>query len=124
MSSDTSRVGYSSMSILLATLTGAIILLLLISNSFRRYPAVPEYLPRRANKTAFISAACQRPEGDTEAHLFAVSLMAVDVESDSISGTEPIMRRIVFSTDRNSETPRPGVSYIQAVPIGKNDEWK
>ncbi|CAO2649251.1 Nn.00g066360.m01.CDS01 [Neocucurbitaria sp. VM-36] len=124
ISSDASRVGYSSMGILLATSTGAVILLLLIVNSFRRYPAVPEHLPRLANKTAFISAACQRPEGDTEAHIFAVALMAVDAEPDSISGTEPIVKRVVLSTDRNSVTPKVGERYLQPMPIDKHDEWK
>lgn len=124
MSSDASRVGYSSIGILLATLTGAVILLFLIVNSFRRYSAVPEHLPRLAHKTAFISAACQRPEDDTEAHLFAVTLMAVDAEPDSISGTEPIVKRVVLSTDRSSVAPEVGKRYIQPMPIDEHDEWK
>jgi hypothetical protein len=66
-SSDASRIGYSSMGILLVTLNGAVILLSLVVNSFRRYPAVRKHLPRLANKTAFISAACQRPKGDLSA---------------------------------------------------------
>jgi hypothetical protein len=67
MGSDTSRVGYSSMDILLATITGAIIFLSLVANSFRSFAAVPEHLPRLSNKTAFISAACQQPDADKEA---------------------------------------------------------
>lgn len=123
MSSDASRVGYSSMGILLATSTGAVILLLLIVNSFRSYSAVPEHLPRLANKTAFISAACQRPEEDKEAHLFAVTFMAVD-DLDSIGGTEPNVKRVVLSTDRHSVAPEFEHWYIQPMPIDEHDKWK
>jgi hypothetical protein len=99
MGSDISRVGYSSMDILLATTTGAIIFLSLVANSFRSFAAVPEHLPRLANKTAFISAACQRPDADREAHLFAVTFMAVDPEPDNVKGAESPVGRIVLSTD-------------------------
>jgi hypothetical protein len=113
MGSDTSRVGYSSMGILLATMTGTIIFLSLVANSFRSFPAVPEHLPRLANKTAFISAACQRPDGDKDAHLFAVTFMAVDPEPDNVSGTQSTVKRIVLSTDRYSDVPTVGGQYVQ-----------
>ncbi|KAG9249343.1 hypothetical protein BJ878DRAFT_484923 [Calycina marina] len=109
MSSDASRVGYSSMGILLVSSTGAAILLFLIINSFRRYSTAPEYFPRLANKTEFITAACQRLEGNREAHLFAATLMVVAVEPESISET---VERVVLSTDRNSVAPKVGKQYI------------
>jgi hypothetical protein len=124
MGSDASRVGYSSMGILIATLVVAVILFLLVANSFRRFSAVPEHLPRLANKTAFISAACQRPQNDKEAHLFAVTLMAVDPEPDIVNGTQPMLERIVLSTDRYSTMPIEGRQYLQPMPINKHDDWK
>jgi hypothetical protein len=122
-SSDASRIGYSSMGILLVTLTGAISLLALVINSFRRYPAVPKHLPRLANKTAFISAACQRPKGDFEAYLFAVTLMAVDAEPDRTNGTEALLERVMFSTDRFSVPPEVGKKYLQPMPVDERDDW-
>ncbi|KAH9862810.1 hypothetical protein J1614_010903, partial [Plenodomus biglobosus] len=124
LSSDASRVGFSTMGIFLTTLTGMIILLALIANSFRRYSAVPKHLPRMANKTAFISAACQRPAGDEDAHLFAVTFMAVDNDPNRINETEDSVKRIVFSTDRNSTPPRVGKRYIQPMPTSEPDDWK
>jgi hypothetical protein len=124
MGSDTSRVGYSSMGILLATLTGAIIFLSLVANSFRSFAAVPEHLPRLATKTAFISAACQRPDADKEAHLFAVTFMAVDSEPDNVSGTQSTVGRIVLSTDRYSVVPTIGRQYVQPIPTNKHDDWR
>jgi hypothetical protein len=124
MDSDTSRVGYSSMGILLAVMTGAIIFLSLVANSFRSFAAVPEYLPRLANKTAFISAACQRPDADKEAHLFAVTFMAVDPEPDNVSGAQSAVQRIVFSTDRYSVVPTIGRQYVQPMPTNKHDDWR
>jgi hypothetical protein len=116
-SSDASRIGHSSMGILLVTLTGAIILLALVVNSFRRYPAVPKHLPRLANKTAFISAACQRPKGDFEAYLFAVTLMAVDAKPDRTNGTEALLERVVFSTDRFLFHPKLGRSIYSPCQL-------
>jgi hypothetical protein len=94
-------------------MTGTIIFLSLVANSFRSFPAVPEHLPRLANKTAFISAACQRPDGDKDAHLFAVTFMAVDPEPDNVSGTQSTVKRIVLSTDRYSDVPTVGGQYVQ-----------
>lgn len=112
------------MGILLATSTGAIIFFILLLNSFRKYPAVPNHLPRLAIKTAFISAACQRPEGDTAAYLFAVTFMAVDSDPDDISGNDMGLKRVVFSTDRCSAAPKVGEWYIQPMPIDEQKEWK
>ncbi|KAF2639193.1 hypothetical protein P280DRAFT_402866, partial [Massarina eburnea CBS 473.64] len=124
ISGDVSRIGYSSIAILLATLTGAFIFLLRIFNSFRSYSEVPEHLPRLANKTVFISAACQRPEGDKEAHLFAVIFMAVDADPDRASSTEPIVNRVVLYTDRDAVKPKSGERYEQPMPIDEIDDWK
>jgi hypothetical protein len=124
MGSDTSRVGYSSMGILLAIMTGAIIFLSLLANSFRSFAAVPEHLPRPATKTAFISAACQRPDADKEAHLFAVTFMAVDPEPDNVSGTQSTVERIVLFTDRYSVAPTIGKQYIQPIPTNKYEDWR
>lgn len=96
---DASRVGFSSMGILLSTITGLLILLSLLFNSFRRYHGVPKHLPRMSNKTAFISATCQRPIGDTDASLFPLTLMAVNPDPGRVGIWQPV-RRWVLSTDR------------------------
>ncbi|KAF2191668.1 hypothetical protein K469DRAFT_746163 [Zopfia rhizophila CBS 207.26] len=124
MHRDASRVGYSSMGILLTILAGAIVLLFLIVNSFRSYHGVPKYLPLMANKTAFISAACQRPEGDKDARLFPVTLMAVDPVPDSPDGSNSNLKRVAFSTDRNAEAPIKGKRYEQPMPTDEHDDWE
>ncbi|KAJ8119065.1 hypothetical protein OPT61_g53 [Boeremia exigua] len=119
---DASRVGYSSMGILLSKITGGIILLSFLLNSFRRFYGVPKHLPRMGNKTAFISAACQRPAGDSEAYLFPVTLMAIDPDPDG-TGTRQPVRRWVFSTDRDAEPPEIGEQVEQPMPTDQHDDW-
>lgn len=97
---DTSRVGYSCKGILISTILGLILLIGLVANSFRSYRGVPQFFPRLANKTAFIKATCQRPQGDEDAHLFPVALMAVDVVTATRDGKSSTVRRLALSTDR------------------------
>ncbi len=108
---DGSRIGFSSFAILLVITIGVIMLLLLIAISFRRYPPMPAYLPRMATNTAFISAACQRPDEDKDAYLFPLEFGAVDGQ------------RITFSTDRASRSPHRGETYKQPMPVGSWDSW-
>jgi hypothetical protein len=119
---DASRVGFSSMGILLSTILGFFILLSLLFNSFRRYYGVPKHLPRMGNKTAFISAACQRPDGDTDAYLLPVTLMAVNLHPDRIRSRQTA-RRWVLSTDRDAEPPEVGEQVEQPMPADQHDDW-
>lgn len=119
---DASRVGFSSMGILLSTILGFLILLSLLFSSFRKYYGVPKHLPRMGNKTAFISAACQRPAGDGDAYLFPVTLMAVDPDPDGVR-TRPSLRRWVLSTDRDAEPPEIGEHLEQPMPADEHDAW-
>lgn len=98
------------------------IFLFLMINSFRRYPAAPKHFPRLANKTDFISSACQRPDDDVEAHLFPLALMAIDADPDEINATEPMVRRVVLSTDPQSEQPEIGERYVQPMPVDNHYE--
>lgn len=123
---DSSRIGFSSMAVLLTTLAGLTTLLSLFAFAARKYNAVPRHLPRMANKTAFISAACHRPDGDEYAHLFPLTFMAVELHPAPVSGIQ--RRRIVFSTDRYAEPPGCGGEgerelFEQPLPVRVQDEW-
>lgn len=119
---DASRVGFSSMGILLSTIVGSLILLSLLFNSFRRYHGVPKHLPRMANKTAFISAACQRPDDDVDAYLFPVTLMAVSIDSGDMKNGQAV-RRLAFSTDSYAMPPVVGEVLEQPMPVDQHDDW-
>lgn len=109
---DASRVGFSALGILLSTLLGALLLVGLLGLSiFRRYPEVPEYFPRMAVNSAAISANCHRPLKDDDASLFPLRLGVVRHDIDLMESCEG---RITFSTDREIETPVPGVEYEMA----------
>lgn len=111
-SSDASRVGFSALGILLTTLLGVLLLAVLLGLSiFRRYPDVPDDFPRMAVNSAAISANCHRPSKDDDASLFPVRLGVVRHDADLVEGCEG---RIAFSSDREIETPIPGVEYEMA----------
>lgn len=124
---DASRVGYSSLAILVSTVLGCVVFAALIANSLRRFPSsvMPAYQARLATNSAFISAACRRPEGDYDAHLFSVTYAAVrtDVgrhDDGSSGGGYP---RLVFTSDRLASAPVNGTFYLQAWPVGEWNDW-
>lgn len=119
---DASRVGFFSMGILLSTIMGCLILIILLLNSFRSYHGVPKHLPRMSNKTAFVSALCQRPAGDNDAFLFPVTLMAVYPTPDHVDTTQAV-RRWVLSTDRDARPPEVGEQVEQPMPVDQRDDW-
>lgn len=123
-SEDTSRVGYSSLGILISTLLGSAMYVVLLLHSFRSYEQMPSYLPRIANKTSFISAACQRPDGDKDAHHYWLKFWAVD--QDACASGRAGHKMIVFSTDIESKRPSardPDEEYLQPMPVGEWDDW-
>jgi hypothetical protein len=124
------------MGALLTMLAGTALLLSFFAIGTKKYHDVPRYLPRLANKTAFISAACQRPDGDEDAYMFPITLMAVELNPERDSGAQPLeaegetkaVRRIVFSTDRYAEPPGHNLGgeelFEQPLPItNRCDEW-
>ncbi|OAL44294.1 hypothetical protein IQ07DRAFT_663651 [Pyrenochaeta sp. DS3sAY3a] len=123
---DSSRIGFSSMALLLTMLAGLSTLFSLFVFAARKYKTVPRHLPRMANKTAFISAACHRPDGDEYAHLFPVTFMAITLHPALGSGVQ--RRRIVLSTDRYAEPPGRSSEgerelFEQPLPVRGQDEW-
>lgn len=106
---DASRLGSSVTGILAAALLGVIMLLALLLNSFRKYPASPLAMPLMATDSAGISAACHRPKGDIDAYLYPVRLAATD------SGLGDSTKVVCFSTDIHADKPESGTVYWQPV---------
>ena len=119
-SNDASRIGFSSIGILLSTLWGSVMLFILLLNSFvRSYPSFPPDMARMATNSAAISAACHRPSSDTDAHLLPVRFGAV---CEALSTDTEVIRTISFSTDTQMQMPVNGVQYLQPVFIEKDKE--
>ncbi|OJD36760.1 uncharacterized protein BKCO1_9000190 [Diplodia corticola] len=88
--SDASRIGFSPIGILFAVCVGVVVLVVLISNSFRTYGDVPKSLVLFATNSREISTFCTPSSEDTDAWLFPVSFGIV---SDSEG------ERVTFSSD-------------------------
>ena len=74
-----SSIGYSSIAIITAIALGTVMVLLGILTGFRRYPPG---MPLAASCSAAISAACHRPEGDTDAAEKPLIWGAVETEGN------------------------------------------
>ncbi|KAJ7810106.1 hypothetical protein B0H14DRAFT_3758020 [Mycena olivaceomarginata] len=112
--------GYSALGIILALILAAISVLVLIIHSFARtYKDIPPGFQLLGSSSAAIVLMCQRPEGDTDAHLFPVRMGVV---SDSETETKGLAGRLVFSTDIDLRQPMVNERYTQPifVPRRKN----
>jgi hypothetical protein len=76
------QVGYSPLAILLALLFGSFMVIAMILNGFRKL--APSVLV--GNNSLAISAACHRPEWDTDAHLRKVQWGAIKQPQDGVPG--------------------------------------
>ncbi|KAJ7793055.1 hypothetical protein B0H14DRAFT_3159826 [Mycena olivaceomarginata] len=117
---DVSARGYSALGIILALILAAISVLVLIIHSFARtYKDIPPGFQLLGSSSAAIVLMCQRPEGDTDAHLFPVRMGVV---SDSETETKGLAGRLVFSTDIDLRQPMVNERYTQPifVPRRKN----
>ena len=72
-----SSIGYSNIAIITAIALGTVMVLLGILTGFRRYPPG---MPLAGSCSAAISAACHRPEGDTDAAEKPLMWGAVETE--------------------------------------------
>ncbi len=108
---DASRVAFSSTAILASSTLGSLMLLLLLLNGQRRFPAVPANLPQMSTDSAGIKAMCHRPAGDPDGYLYPLQLAAVENDAISDDGTKVIC----FSTDIKAEPPVDGTVYWQPV---------
>lgn len=104
---DRSRVGFSALGILCSTLWGAMVILGLFVNSFRRYSGVPKDIPSMATNSSALSACCQRPSDDEDAYLFPVRMAVVtDVgEAKGCAG------RLTFTSFLDGKAPEHGKRY-------------
>ena len=105
---DSPRVGWSALGILLSTLWGLVLILALLLNSFRRYHGVSEDIPSMATNSSALSACCQRPADDNDAHLFPVM---VGVVSDVGQTRESCTGRLAFTSSRDGKLPEYGTTY-------------
>ncbi|PMD63797.1 uncharacterized protein K444DRAFT_492116, partial [Hyaloscypha bicolor E] len=67
-------MGYSFWPIFTSIISGTVMIAILVGLGFRRYKGG---MPLSATCSVIISAACHRPDGDKEAHLFPVKWGAV-----------------------------------------------
>ena len=106
---DASRPGFSVIAIPAATFLGVVMLLALLVNALRKFPASPLAMPLMATDSAGISAACHRSKYDEDAYLYPVRLAAVDY------GLGDGTRVVCFSTDIDAMEPQNRTVYWQPV---------
>ncbi|KAJ7213785.1 hypothetical protein C8J57DRAFT_1601936 [Mycena rebaudengoi] len=100
---DVTSRGYSALGIILALIVATISVLVLIIHSFiRAYRDIPPGFQLLGSSSAAIGLMCQRPEGDTDAHLFPVRMGVV---SDPETDKKGVAGRLVFSTDIDLRQP-------------------
>ncbi|KAJ7255991.1 hypothetical protein C8J57DRAFT_1235892 [Mycena rebaudengoi] len=107
--------GYSALGIILALIVATISVLVLIIHSFiRTYRDIPPGFQLLGSSSAAIGLMCQRPEGDTDAHLFPVRMGIV---SDPETDKKGVAGRLVFSTDIDLGQPMANENYIQPILV-------
>ncbi|KAI1660678.1 hypothetical protein F4813DRAFT_378961 [Daldinia decipiens] len=116
---DVSARGYSALGVLLAIILGAVLVLVLVVNSFaRKFQSVPAGFQLMGMNSSGISLMCQRPEEDFDAHLFPVRIGVVsEGENNEEEVTHVKESRIVFSTAIDLEQPKEGSWYLQPTLI-------
>ncbi|KAH0556332.1 hypothetical protein GP486_005741 [Trichoglossum hirsutum] len=119
---DASRIGYSVLGIIFSISVGVSLVLALLINSFtRKYVNAPCEFPSMAINSAAISAVCQRPEDDEDAHLFPVSLGVI---TDSNTEAMKVDGRLTFSTFIDIQPPQSGGQYLQPVIVHQDSATK
>lgn len=114
---DASTVGCSPPMIILSiTVGGSLVAALIINAMIRRYKTVPSGFPAMGSSSAAISAVCQRPKEDKDAHLFPVRLGVVADRNSDFVGSPG---QIIFSTYVDLQQPQGGLPYILPVVIQK-----
>ncbi|KAL4784860.1 hypothetical protein BJX76DRAFT_356596 [Aspergillus varians] len=103
-SESSSRACYSTMGIILSLATGIVLIVALVGIGFQRTTFL---LPPVSSCSAAISAACHKPEGDSDAELLPVQ-WAVVVPSDM---EPPGIGHCCLTTIANSERPVKGCLY-------------
>ncbi|KAE9374919.1 hypothetical protein N431DRAFT_482041 [Stipitochalara longipes BDJ] len=108
---DKSDVGFSALGIIFsASLAVLLVTALLINAVMRRYKDVPTGFPAMGTSSLAISAACQPPKDDNEAHLFELRLGIV---KDEEYNNPQVIGRLTFSTSIYIQEPEVGVVYRQ-----------
>jgi hypothetical protein len=108
---DRSDVGFSALGIIFSISLGILKVAALLINAIRRqYRDVPIGFPAMGTSSLAISAACQRPKDDNEAHLFELRLGIVE---DKEYNSPQALGRLTFSTSIYIREPEAGVVYRQ-----------
>ncbi|KAJ7934369.1 hypothetical protein B0H13DRAFT_1591673 [Mycena leptocephala] len=115
---DVSARGTSILGVILAIVMCTVSVLVLIAHSFaREYRDIPPGFQLMGSSSAAISLMCRRPEGDTDAHLFPVSIGVVYDQATDVMGLEG---RLVFSTDIDLRQPIAKARFIQPIFAGSD----
>ncbi|KFA65890.1 hypothetical protein S40285_09480 [Stachybotrys chlorohalonatus IBT 40285] len=106
---DYTAYGYDILSGIWACSLGlAMVIGILLLAGLRRWRDVPQDYQLMGYNSSAIECLCQRPRGDTDAHLFPISLGLVSGERGDA--------KIVFSTDAGlSQSPPAGLEYWRPV---------
>ncbi|KAI1470550.1 uncharacterized protein F4812DRAFT_269841 [Daldinia caldariorum] len=123
---DVSARGYSALGVLLAITLGAVLVLALMINSFaRKYEGIPAGFQLIGMNSSGISLMCQRPDGDSDAHLFPVRIGVVPERENDEAEMQDIQEgRLVFSTAVDIEQPKAGSWYLQPALIKAEEQAK
>lgn len=108
---DTSSRGFSLLGAILGGAVGAILVVALLLNSVLRwYENIPSKFQLMGSNSSAIEALCDRPEDDSEAYMFPISIGMVDEER---SQSSDCIKKLGFSTATDlTQTPEEGTEYM------------
>ncbi|KAL7896164.1 hypothetical protein HDV63DRAFT_398161 [Trichoderma sp. SZMC 28014] len=108
---DTTSRGFSLLGAILGGGVGAAMIVALVLNSvIRSYENIPPQFQLMGYNSSAIEAMCDRPEDDSEAYMFPISIGLVDGERDQSSDC---IKKLTFSTDIDlDQAPQKGTAYI------------
>ncbi|UKZ68983.1 uncharacterized protein TrAtP1_010003 [Trichoderma atroviride] len=108
---DTTSRGFSALGAILGLSVGAVMVVALILNSMiRSYENIPPDFQLMGFNSSAIEAMCDRPEDDSEAYMFPISIGLVDGEQIQLSGG---IKKMIFSTATDLiQAPEEGTEYM------------
>ncbi|RYP80105.1 hypothetical protein DL770_006367 [Monosporascus sp. CRB-9-2] len=115
---DVSARGYSALEIILATTLWAVFVIALIIHSFaREFRGIPCGFHLMGMSSAGIGLMCTRPEGDSDAYLFPVSIGVLHDKKNQEIERKGKQGHLAFSTHIKLEQPKAGCWYLQPTLI-------
>jgi hypothetical protein len=118
---DTTSRGFSLLGAILGGAVGAAMIVALLLNSvIRSYEDIPSKFQLMGYNSSAIEALCDRPEEDSEAYLFPISIGLVDGEQGQFRDG---IKKMTFSTFTDLKTPEEEQEYMGPEFVKQGKSW-